>query len=448
MTDNNDLAYLKTLTILYVEDDSCIRLQLAQFLNRRCGDLYLATDGKEGLEVFKQCNPDIVITDIAMPEMDGLQMGEVIRAANQCIPIIITTAFEEPRYFHRAIDLGVDKYVTKPVNLDLLEMALLKCAREIRAEEALRETAKHQAEFLEMQRIAAVVFESQEGMFVTDAKANILRVNKAFSEITGYSPEEVIGKNPRILQSGKHESAFYAQLWQSINEQGFWRGEIWNRRKAGEIFPELLTITQVKDLNKVTNYVATLTDITLKKMAEDEIEHLAFYDTLTDLPNRRLLQDRLKVALATSKRHNMKGALFFIDLDNFKTLNDTLGHDIGDLLLKQVAHRLKCCVREYDTVARLGGDEFVVMLENLSKDEAEAIAEAQVIANKILALLGQNYQLANHDYHNTPSIGITLFHGHEESIMELLKQADIAMYESKTAGRNTVRFYKNRSENL
>lgn len=448
MTDNNDLNYLKTLTILYVEDDSCIRLQLAQFLNRRCENLYLATNGREGVDVFKQCSPDIVITDISMPEMGGLEMGIAIREMVPCIPIIITTAFEEPRYFHHAIDLGVDKYVTKPVNLDLLEAALLKCAREIRAEEALRETTNRQAEFLEMQRIAAVVFESQEGMFVTDAQANILRVNRAFTRITGYSAEEVIGKNPRLFQSGLHDSAFYVQMWQSIKKLEFWQGEIWNKRKNGEIFPEFLTITQVKDHDDVTNYVATLTDITLKKMAENEIEHLAFYDTLTDLPNRRLLQDRLKVALAASKRNNTKGALFFIDLDNFKTLNDTLGHDIGDLLLKQVAHRLKTCVRECDTVARLGGDEFVIMLENLSHDEREAIAEAKIVANKILMLLGQEYRLANHNYHNTPSIGVTLFNGHEESIIQLLKQADIAMYESKTAGRNTVRFYESSSELL
>ena len=448
MTDNNDLLYLKTLTILYVEDDSCIRLQLAQFLNRLCGNLYLATNGKEGIEIFKQCSPNVVITDISMPEMDGLQMGGAIRAINPCIPIIITTAFEEPCYFHRAIDLGVDKYVTKPVSLDLLETVLLKCAREIRAEVALLETTKRQAEFLEIQRIAAVVFESQEGMFVTDAQANILRVNNAFSRIMGYSAEDVTGKNPRIFQSGRHDHEFYDEMWRRINQFGFWHGEIWNKRKNGEIFPEFLTITQVKDQHDITNYVATLTDITLKKMAENEIEHLAFYDTLTDLPNRRLLQDRLKVALASSKRHNTKGALFFIDLDNFKTLNDTLGHDVGDLLLKQVAQRLKSCVRECDTVARLGGDEFVIMLENLSPYEQKAIAEAIVIANKILMLLGQEYKLANYDYHNTPSIGITLFHGNEDSIMQLLKQADIAMYKSKTAGRNTISFYESTSENL
>lgn len=448
MTDNNDLKYLKTLTILYVEDDSCIRLQLAQFLHRRCANLYLGTNGKEGLAVFQQCNPDIVITDISMPEMDGLQMGEAIRAINPYIPIIITTAFEEPRYFHRAIDLNVDKYVTKPVNLEQLEMALLKCARAIRAEAALREDAKRQAEFMEAQRIAAVVFESQEGMFVTDANANILRVNRAFCEITGYSPEDVIGKNPKIFRSGRHDAAFYEQMWDRIRNKGFWSGEIWNKRKNGEIYPEFVTITQVKDKNNITNYVATLTDITLKKMAEDEIAHLAFYDALTDLPNRRLLQDRLKVALTASKRTSMKGALFFIDLDNFKTLNDTLGHDIGDLLLKQVAHRLKSCVRESDTVARLGGDEFVIMLENLSDKESNAIVEATIIAEKVLVALNQNYQLTNHDYHNTPSIGITLFDGYEESIMQLLKQADIAMYKAKTAGRNTVCFYETTSENV
>ncbi len=223
---------------------------------------------------------------------------------------------------------------------------------------------------------------------------------------------------------------------------GAWEGEIWNRRKNGEIYPEHLTITAVIVADGiVTHYVATLTDITLSKAAADEIERLAFYDPLTGLPNRQLLRDRLIAALASSHRSGRKGALLFIDLDNFKTLNDTLGHDMGDLLLRQVAQRLEFCVREGDTVARLGGDEFVLLLEDLSEQVLEAAAQTEVIGNKILAALNQPYRLDTHDYHSTPSIGATLFNGHEQSIDELLKQADIAMYQAKSSGRNTLRFF-------
>jgi diguanylate cyclase (GGDEF)-like protein/PAS domain S-box-containing protein len=291
-------------------------------------------------------------------------------------------------------------------------------------------------------RIAATAFESQEGMLVTDANYNILRVNHSFTNITGYTAEEVIGKNPRIFQSGQQDADFYATMWKSINSTGFWQGEVWNRRKSGEIFPEHLTITAVKDQNSITsNYVATYTDITLRKEAVDKIEQLAFYDPLTGLPNRRLLQDRLKTALASSHRNGRKGALLFIDMDNFKVLNDTFGHDMGDLLLQQVAQRLELCVREGDTVARLGGDEFVVMLEDLSEQPLDTATQTKIIGNKIMAILNQPYQLDTHEYHNTPSIGATLFNGHEQSSEELLKQADIAMYQAKASGRNALRFF-------
>ena len=292
-------------------------------------------------------------------------------------------------------------------------------------------------------RIAAAAFESQEGMTVTDIDGTILRVNSAFTDITGYTAEEVVGNNPRLLQSGRHDAKFYAAMWENINRTGAWNGEVWNRRKNGEIYPEHLTITAVKTVDgDVSNYVATLTDITLTKASEDKIKHLAFYDPLTHLPNRRLLLDRLHQALVSSARSGQTGALLFIDLDNFKTLNDTLGHDIGDLLLQQVAIRLESCVREGDTVARLGGDEFVVILEDLSEHSIEAAAQTEAVGNKILATLDQPYQLATHEYHSTPSIGATLFNDdNRQPLDELMKQADLAMYQSKRAGRNTLRFF-------
>jgi diguanylate cyclase (GGDEF)-like protein/PAS domain S-box-containing protein len=294
----------------------------------------------------------------------------------------------------------------------------------------------------QQQRIAATAFESQEGMVITAADMTILRVNRSFSEITGYSAAEVVGHTPRLLNSGRHDAHYYAAMWACINETGAWQGEIWNRRKNGEIYPERLTITAVKDdAGAVTHYVGTMTDITLRKVAEDEIRNLAFYDPLTRLPNRRLLMDRLQHAIATSARTGRDGALLFIDLDNFKSLNDTLGHDKGDLLLQQVAQRLTNCVRESDTVARLGGDEFVVMLEDLSEKHQEAAAQTEIVGEKILASLNASYLLAGHDHHSTPSIGATQFSGHQNSVEDLLKQADLAMYQAKSAGRNALRFF-------
>jgi diguanylate cyclase (GGDEF)-like protein/PAS domain S-box-containing protein len=307
---------------------------------------------------------------------------------------------------------------------------------------ALKENITQRKRAEEDLRISATAFESQEGMFITDATGIILRINQAFTRITGYNAEEALGKTPGLLSSGRHDPMFYTAMRASIEQTGAWQGEIWNRRKNGEIFPEWLTITAVKDSEgQITHHVSTLTDITQRKEAEDEIKHLAFYDPLTRLPNRRLLIDRLHQAMAASTRSGCEGALLFIDLDNFKTLNDTLGHDKGDLLLQQVARRLTACVREGDTVARLGGDEFMVVLEDLSKRAHEAAAQTETIGEKILYALNLPYDLSGHEFHSTPSIGVALFTNHQNSIDELMKRADLAMYQAKAAGRNTLRFF-------
>jgi len=300
-------------------------------------------------------------------------------------------------------------------------------------------------------RVTATAFETHEGIMITDAKVNIIRVNKAFERITGYSAEESIGKNPKFLSSGKHPPEFYVSMWNSIKKTGVWQGEVWDKRKNGEIFPKWLSITATRDINgNITNYVGTQTDITDRKAAEAEIERLAFYDTLTQLPNRRMLIYQLGKALSASSRSKNFGSLLFMDLDNFKSLNDTLGHAIGDMLLQQVAERLKSCLREcdslirleeYDGVARLGGDEFVVLLDNLSKNNIEAASKTKLIGEKILARLNQPYTLANHVYHCSASIGATLFIGDKLPKEELMKQADIAMYQAKKDGRNSLNFF-------
>jgi diguanylate cyclase (GGDEF)-like protein/PAS domain S-box-containing protein len=291
-------------------------------------------------------------------------------------------------------------------------------------------------------RIASIAFESQEGMILTDANAVIIRVNQAFTRLTGYSAKEAMGQTPRMLSSGRHDKTFYSAMWASLKKQGFWQGEIWNRRKNGIICAEWLNISAVSAPGgAVTHYVASFSDLTNNKEAAAEIHRLAYYDPLTQLPNRRLFQEQLSKALTVSCRSRKYGALLFIDLDNFKSLNDTLGHDMGDMLLTQVATRLVECIREGDTVARQGGDEFVVMLEELSQNPEEAVKQAGNVGEKILAALNQPYQLNSYEYHSTPSIGVTLFNDHLEAVDELLKQADIAMYAAKATGRNTLRFF-------
>ncbi|CAD6555394.1 bifunctional diguanylate cyclase/phosphodiesterase [Paraburkholderia metrosideri] len=292
-------------------------------------------------------------------------------------------------------------------------------------------------------RIAAVAFDSMEPMMITDASATILRVNSAFTDCTGYTAEEIVGQTPQVLRSDRHDAAFFKEMWETIQHAGGWQGEIWDRRKNGDVYPKWLTISAVMSEDGiVSHYVGTHHDITERKIAEERIKELAFFDALTRLPNRTLLLDRLKQAITVSARNEACGALLFIDLDHFKTLNDTLGHDKGDLLLQQVAQRLAASVHENDTVARVGGDEFVVVLGNLHHNRQEATRQTDAVAGRILAVLGSPYRLGEIEYRSSASIGATVFRGHQASMDELLKQADLAMYKSKERGRNAVRFFE------
>jgi len=300
-------------------------------------------------------------------------------------------------------------------------------------------------------QIAAIAFEAREGIFVTDANSVIQRVNNAFTEITGYSAADAVGKTPHLFASGRHDPAFYLAIRESLTKSGAWQGEIWNRRKNGEVYPEYLTITTIKNEHgEIAHYVSTLHDITERKSAEREIYDLAFYDALTHLPNRRLLNDRLNQALVACKRNRGYNALMFLDLDNFKPLNDTHGHSVGDLLLIEAACRISGCVREADTVARFGGDEFVVILGDLSSDAAAANAEARVIAEKIKTTLAAEYQLklgeTNREFTTvthrcTTCIGVVMFNSANASKEELLRDADVAMYRAKDNGRDRIVFH-------
>jgi len=303
-----------------------------------------------------------------------------------------------------------------------------------------RETARQATE--QELRIAATAFEAQEAILVTDAHKVILRANQSFITMTGYEADEIIGKTPAILHSGKHTNTFYSEMWATLSNDHYWHGELWNRHKNGEIFPVWTTITAVTDQKgKICNYVSFYSDLSRHKKDEDSIHSLAFYDPLTQLPNRRLLTERIQHTYAGSRHHRHYVAVMFIDIDNFKTLNDTMGHNVGDLLLLEVTKRLQSCVREGDTVARFGGDDFVVMLEDLSEHMRQAAAQVEMVGQKILTALAMSYELAGYEHHCSASIGISLLHDQDVAVDELLKRADTALYQAKNAGRNTLRFY-------
>lgn len=301
-------------------------------------------------------------------------------------------------------------------------------------------------------RITASVFEnSQEGIVITDADNRFLDVNPAFTRITGYSRDEALGRGPEILNSGRQNKTFYERMWQSLKEKRAWRGEIMNRRKSGEIYSELLSIAAIcDDKGKLQRYVGVFSDISYIKAHETELSRIAHYDALTGVPNRVLMVDRLDQVMAASKRSGKYGAAMFLDLDNFKPLNDTHGHEMGDLLLHEVARRISSCVREMDTVARYGGDEFVVVISEMDADRGLSTEQAAMVAEKIRNSLAEPYVLerkssegeeARVEHHCTASIGVVLFLGHENSREDILKRADIAMYQAKEAGRNRVSFY-------
>lgn len=287
------------------------------------------------------------------------------------------------------------------------------------------------ADVVNLERAAKVFEYSKEGILVADADNNIISVNRSFTEITGYLPEEVIGQNPRMLNSEFQDNEFYRKVRESLAATGSWQGEHWNRRKNGEIYPESLTVICVKDGDgEVVNYIGIFDDISERRLAEERIKQLAHYDVLTELPNRVLFSDRLEQAIIHAQRNQTKVALLFLDLDRFKHINDTLGHGVGDQLLQAVAQRLLECVREQDTVSRQGGDEFIAVLPGTDA------AGAALVAEKMLHSIIQPYEIEGHELHISSSVGVAIFPDHASDASMLTKYADVAMYQAKEGGRN------------
>jgi len=307
-----------------------------------------------------------------------------------------------------------------------------------RLDEALRERDEALLRSRKDLHLARKVIEaSLDGIMICNAQGLIEFVNPAFSQLTGYSFEDAFGKNPSILKSGRHDAAFYHRLWEALDRDGVWQGEVWNKRKDGDVFPEWLTINVIRDDHgKVSQYAAVFSDITERKKAEERIKNLAYFDVLTGLPNRRLFTDRLQVAVANAHRHDQRLAIMFLDLDLFKRINDTLGHGVGDMVLVETSRRLNQCVREGDTVARLGGDEFVVLLPEL-----DHLEDAAKLAERVIAHVKAPFVIDEHELYVTTSIGIAVYPDDGLTVEQLIKNADTAMYRAKDLGRNAYQLY-------
>lgn len=413
--------------LLLLVDDMPANLHLLAASLKADYRIKTATNGRSALELAeREDRPSLILLDVMMPGLNGIEVLRRLRGnpATSEIPVIFVSADASEQSQLDTLELGADDYLTKPVVPTILLARVRNVLQRKRVEQQLR--------------LAAHVFEhSGEAILITDQSNQIIEVNAAFTSLTGYTQEDVKGKNPRILACGRTTPEEYRAMWQGIREKGFWKGEMWDRRKDGGIYPKLLTISVVRNhLGVVDFYIGSFADITEQKAAEERIRHIAHHDNLTGLPNRLHLSVALEQSLAAARREQSGLALMFIDLDRFKIINDTLGHNIGDLLLIEASRRLQGCVRESDVVARLGGDEFVVLLDGVG-----AALDAASVAHKILNSLGQGYTIEGNALHSTPSIGISIFPDDGADAETLMKHADTAMYHAKERGRNNAQFF-------
>lgn len=416
---------LSSAHVLVVEDDPILRHQMQHMVAKLVAEVRTADNGAEGLRAWHGWRPEIVLTDILMPVMDGLEMGRVIKEMNTDTQIVVVTSSADVAHLRQALEIGIDRYVLKPVDEHLLADALGKSMRDVQRVRELR--------------LASLVFEAAgEGMVVTDAQGTILAVNPAFCEISGYREDEALGKSTALLNSGQQDAEFYRGMWDSLRAVGRWSGEIINRRKNGELYPEWLSIVAVEDpAQRATRYVGLFSDITERKREEDRIRRLAHYDVLTGLPNRILFTDHLKRAVARMNRSGGQLAVLYLDLDRFKPVNDQYGHAAGDLVLAEAGKRMTACMRSGDTISRRGGDEFVALLE-----AGDAKNIAAMVSRKLIQAVSQPYEFDGQRINIGASIGVAIFPDDGDSADALLAAADSALYAAKEEGRGDFRFFR------
>jgi diguanylate cyclase (GGDEF)-like protein/PAS domain S-box-containing protein len=424
----------QTVSILVIEDDpgdfGLVRAHVRLSGLVPSGDkepVVWARTLAEGIAAARNNDPDVVLLDLSLPDSDGLDTVKGIRAAMNDVPIVVLTGHNDDSLATAALQNGAQDYLVKG-NFD--HDSLGRAVRHA----VVRGALESRLRLFEVAMNAAA-----NGIFITDTRAHVQWANPAFSQLTGFSLDEVMGRNPmELMKSGKQDDAFYHNMWKTILSGKAWHSEIVNRRKDGSLYDENLIITPVTGADgTVSNFVAIMQDITERKRAEEQVHHMAHHDTLTGLPNRMLFSDRLQQAFSIARRKNSCMALMFIDLDKFKPINDNFGHQVGDLLLKEVAKRMQDCVRESDTVARIGGDEFIVLLPVI-----EAVQDALLVAEKIRRSLNQPFVLAGQSLNISSSTGIAVYPDHGKDETQLMKNADTAMYCAKEGGRNSVKQYQ------
>jgi diguanylate cyclase (GGDEF)-like protein/PAS domain S-box-containing protein len=412
-----------------VDDDAVTRLMLCRFLEQLGYVTQGLNNGEEVLSALDNGLPDVVLMDAKMPVMDGFEALTIMKSRpdTQKIPVLMITGLNDDLSVDEAYAAGAADFITKPIHWAILRNRVRYLLKDIEAERQLY--------------LASTVFENtSEGIVVTDSKGVIQSINPAFSTITGYFPEEVVGKNMNMVSSGRHNRAFYKKFWESLDVIGRWQGEFWNRRKDGSVFPQWVTISAVRGADgNCTNYVGVFSDLTALKESEANLLYLSGHDTLTDLPNRHLFQERLALALTEAKERDARVGVMLLDLDRFKVVNDTLGHDKGDQLLVRVGKRLTECLAQPATLGRMGGDEFGIILPRLKHSQ-----DAVRIANNILDALKKPFPVDGEDveFFIGASIGIGLSPLDGEDVKTVLKSADAAMYHAKEQGRNNFQFYR------
>jgi len=422
-------------SLLYIEDDPSLARMTQMRLERAGYTVDLASDGEQGLGMIQAGSYQVVLVDYQLPKLNGLELIRTLSEESHLPPTIMLSGMSELTVAVEAMKLGAADYIIKEPASGYLEHLPTIIERLLEREQLLNDM--HQAN--EQLRLAAIVFETTaEAIIVTDRDNHIQAVNRAFCDITGYTKDEVIGKNPSLQSSGRHDPAYYQQMWSCLEQDKKWEGEIWERRKGGELYPARMIINAVcNEQGETTGYVALFSDITERKQQEERLWQQANFDALTGLPNRALFMDRLSQAIHSARREGWSLALMFIDLDRFKWVNDSLGHEAGDQLLQEVARRLRGCARGSDTVARLGGDEFTIILPDIGGRSGGA-----QVAKKVLESLAQPLTLAGREESFTSgSIGIAFYPDDASSADTLLKNADMAMYQIKKSGRNAFAFF-------
>lgn len=419
---------------ILVIDDTPANIALLGLALQDDYEIQIATSGAKGLELAQvDTPPDLILLDIMMPGMDGYETCRLFKKnpALQNIPLIFITALDDVNAEVKGLALGAADFLVKPINI---ETARLRIRYQLERERMHQELQRREASL----RLAASVFAySHDGIVITDADNRIINVNYAFTRITGYQLEEVIGENPRILQSGRQSAEFYQAMWHCLLTDNHWDGEIWNRSKSGEVYAVLTSLSTVKDeQGNIHHFIGIFADITLLKNQQYNLERIAHFDVLTGVPNRVLLPDRIDQAIVHTKRFQNLMAVCYLDLDGFKPVNDMYGHETGDLLLIEVSRLIKECLRAGDTLARIGGDEFVLVLQDINES-----SECESVLARILAKVAEPIELSGHTVSVSVSLGFTLYPLDSADAETLVRHADQAMYSAKKHGRNRFQLF-------